>query len=459
MNQPNIILVTVDCLRHDYLGTYGRKQSVSPFIDSIANSGTQFNYTYSMGPWTPISFVGLFSSSYLFKLSGAIGLVGKRRSFVEVLQDAGYTTAAFHSNHFLAKSYGYSKGFSEFNEMLLPIGKNLVGPPPLWRKIISNLLPETVKKKIRGRVSPADFRMPYVRGKEITEKAIEWINKPKSKPYFLWVHYMDVHEPMIPLDPLYPKDIDPLEGWAANQALRDPKHSYTSEEIRILTRLYETNLSYIDDLVKKMFSTADANDGGNSLKIITADHGQAFNEHGFVGHGIEHYEELIHVPLIVNGPDIPSKQSNSVTSLIDIAPTLLNYANIKPLEEYEGVNLFSDIEDDRTVFCEEGRKSLTSEGELMAPGSCFSINDKSISCMWKNFKYIRRHNNQEIVFDIKKDPLEKTNIIDGFKEIEFLRKKVAEHESIVAPAPKPEYEMTKEETEELKERLKQLGYM
>ncbi len=459
MKQPNIILVTIDCLRHDYLGTYGRKQSVSPFIDSLAKNGTQFNRAYSTGTWTPVSFVGLFSSSYLFRLSGAIGLVGERQSFVELLKDSRYTTAAFHSNQFLAKRYGYDKGFDIFNEILRPVGKNVVAPPPLWRKIISKLLPETVKKKLRGRISPAAFTMPYVRGEEITEKAIEWINQPQTKPYFLWVHYMDIHEPTIPLEPLFPEDIDPVEAWTANQAIRDPNHSYTSKEIEILTRLYDINLKYIDGLVKNLFSAADSVDTDNSLKIITADHGQAFNEHGFVGHGLEHYEELNHVPLIFNGPNIPAQQNNSLSSLIDIAPTLLNVAGLEKSDKYEGINLFSDIDDDRTIFCEEGKKTLETDGNLMQPGSCFNIDDRSISCMWKNFKYIRRYDNKEYIFDLEKDPAEKTNLINDFDEVEIFRKKVEQHEEIIAPAPETESEMSEEEMSELKERLKQLGYM
>jgi len=459
MPKPNIIFVTIDCLRHDFLGSYGRKQSVTPFIDSIANNGTQFNRTYSTGSWTPISFVGLFSSEYLFGLSGAIGIVGNRKSFVEVLQEEGYSTAAFHSNQFLAQRYGYNKGFDEFNDIVLPTGKNVVPAPSFWRKAISTITPEFVKKKLRGRVSPDAFTMPYVRGKEITEKAVEWIKKPKSKPYFLWIHYMDIHEPTIPLDPIFPKNIDTVEAWKTNQAIRDVNHSFSSKEIEILKQLYDVNLKYIDNLLKELFSVADSDTPRNLLKVITSDHGQAFNEHNFVGHGLELFEELNHVPLIFNGSNIPKQKNNSLSSLIDVAPTLLNAINLAPPSKYEGINLFSDIDDDRTIFCEEGKKALETDGKLMSPGSCFNIDDRSISCMWKNFKYIRRYDNKEYIFDLEKDPHEKINLINEFDKTEVFRKKVAEHESKIEPPPKTESEMTDEETEELKERLKQLGYM
>jgi len=168
LKKKNVILITIDVLRKDMLGCYGNTKGLTPFIDSIAKNSIRFTRHQASGPYTQASFPGLLTSSYFLEY-GKPGQLSTNRTLVsEKLQEKRITTVAFHSNPHLSGNRGWNRGWDLFYDSM------------------------------DDDVEPM---LPYIRGDKINAKAINWLNSYVDgdfNPFFLWVHYMDVHEPYVP---------------------------------------------------------------------------------------------------------------------------------------------------------------------------------------------------------------------------------------------------------------------
>jgi len=169
----NVILLTIDTLRKDALGCYGGGSGVTPFIDSIQGQSIRFLRAHSTGPYTQASFPSILTSSYYLEYMPEERLqerLSSKRVFVsEVLQYRGIATAAFHSNAYLWDCFGWNMGWDVFFESS----------------------DEEVEDKV-----------PYTKASILNSRVRDWLlsqkNRATNAPFFLWLHYMDVHEPYIP---------------------------------------------------------------------------------------------------------------------------------------------------------------------------------------------------------------------------------------------------------------------
>jgi arylsulfatase A-like enzyme len=168
----NVILLTIDCLRRDALGCYGSMDGVSSFIDSVAEDSIRFTRAQTIAPYTQASFPGILTSTFYYdhareeKQTESLSL--KRTLVSEVLSRAGITTAAFHSNPYLGQYFGWNRG---------------------WKRFYDSMEEE---------VSPVS---PFTKGDAINRRVDRWlyshIRGGEYPPFFLWTHYMDVHEPYV----------------------------------------------------------------------------------------------------------------------------------------------------------------------------------------------------------------------------------------------------------------------
>ena len=165
----NVILFTIDTLRRDSLGLYAGSRGYSPFLDSLAPESVVFTRAHSVAPYTQASFPGLLTSSYLFDAPRAQKLSRGRTMISEALREKGIQTAAFHSNPYLSAFFGWDRGWDTFYDSM---------------------------------EDDVDDYSPYIRGGAINAKVDAWLasraREGGGKPFFLWVHYMDVHEPYVP---------------------------------------------------------------------------------------------------------------------------------------------------------------------------------------------------------------------------------------------------------------------
>jgi arylsulfatase A-like enzyme len=345
-DKPNILFVLVDALRADKLGRYGRVPSITPTIDAVADEGVTFERPIAQAPWTQPSIASMFSSynpsvhrvfSYrqVPKSPGdaAHKVVVFRDDFqtlAECLKEGGYETAAFVANPFVLEPYGFAQGFDHFDT-------SMASPEAL------------------------------VSGDVVNEAALTWLDqRDVSKPFFLYLHYMDVHGPY-DAGPEYVDDLlDEVEKNPAKRLLTPversqlgylralPKDCPNPQKHQRLMRFreywiarYEAGVREFDDHFASLrASLSELGLWDDAYVVFTADHGEALCEHTLWSHGYSTHHSDLHVPLILRWPgELPSgKWVSGTVRLIDVMPTLLTQLSLDIPYGIQGASLLSLID-------------------------------------------------------------------------------------------------------------------
>lgn len=299
---PNVVLITLDTLRADFLGMYGGPPGLTPNIDQFARSSIVFHRaSTSIGTTFPAHasiFTGLYPKAHGVRWNGD-RLDDRFQVFPAILAEAGYDTAAFVSFTSLVERGGMDRGFERINP-----------PTPKGDTILA--------------------------GEQVHEMALPWLNAREEKPFFLWLHYFEAHSPYrlgSHAEEAFQRES--YHGPLADGASTDLFYSlgrevpWTPAERWALRTLYAGEVAELDRLVGEIIARLRAKDLlQDTLVIITSDHGQALGEHDVVGHGFLLSEPVIRVPLILGGWRGLEGRTDIATrvGLVDIAPTLLDLA-------------------------------------------------------------------------------------------------------------------------------------
>ncbi len=309
---PNVVLVVIDALRPDFLGCYGYGRPVSPNIDDLARRGILFENAVSHAPWTKTSFSSILTSLYPFQ-HGVIDwesvMPDTLVTLPEVLRGQGYSTMAVINMLGITGEFKVTKGIEKLSE---------------------------ADKGERDA-----FRT--------TDDAIGLI-KNSPKPFFIMIHYFDTHRPYRPPPEYVDRvreqgDPDPFAGSAGLRVREGEKPSQQFLDRERL--LYSACIRHVDEAVGRLVKFLDeAGLRRETLLIITADHGEAFWEHGVMAHGGNLYDEVVRVPLIIAYPDEYRRAQRIVAQArhIDLLPTILDLAGISDERRREGVSLRPLIE-------------------------------------------------------------------------------------------------------------------
>jgi len=411
MVTPNIILITIDSLRVDHLGCYGYPQNTSPSIDSLASKGALFLEAISNGGATASAFPSILASARppIQEVEGK-AILQRSATLAEVLKSAGYQTAAFHSNPMLSRFYGYGKGFDVFDDsfrqfspkgMRLWIRTRPKSPDNLMAKALRKV--RLILKPILTRVSQGHI----ISAEEITSKSMLWLETHKEK-FFLWLHYMDVHHPYLPL----PQYIGQFHDQPVSRKrmaslyrkmLKDPGQLSPSE-VATLIDLYDADIRYVDDNIGSLLASL-AGDLANTIVIVTTDHGDEFGEHGKFGHQSLH-DGVVRVPLIIAGPGIKAGTViREPIELLDLAPTVADFIGIESPPRFHGKSLLPVI----------GGKSRVATGAISTVTN--KLEQRFIAYRTPEWKYIRTESPNEAntmvseeVYDLRNDPKERHNM-------------------------------------------------
>jgi len=216
----------------------------------------------------------------------------------EQLQEAGIVTAAFHSNPYISAFLGWNRGWDVFYDSM------------------------------EDEVEP---RIPYIRGNAVNQKAIDWISSyckgGSRQPFFLWLHYMDVHRPYMPeetyLKQFCDQPVSRHKMYSLWRKMIQKPDEISPAEREIIINLYDADIKYTATVIGSLLYRL-GNRLAGTIVVITADHGDELGEHGNFGHH-SMYDGILRVPLIIAGPKI--KSGISVTqqvSLIDLTPTIVD---------------------------------------------------------------------------------------------------------------------------------------
>ncbi|HEC77246.1 MAG TPA: hypothetical protein ENI33_08345 [Thermoplasmatales archaeon] len=347
----NVVLITIDCLRADHMSCYGYHRKTTPFIDNLAKKSLFFKNAFANGPNTRHSVPSFLTSTYplLFLQEVKTGKFHKgRKSLAELLKEKGYSTSAIHSNPYISKFYGYDRGFDYFNDFLLGQVED---------EIERGRISKTLHEAIKGFKAVFMHKLPHEDGQRINKEAFKWLESA-NEPFFLWLHYMDVHMPYVPpnkfLEELGLKKYSHMKKIWMGKKIDDVKmrKEIKDEEVPDYINLYDGCIRYTDWMLKNLIAWIEKK-FPDTLFIITADHGEEFREHIGLGHEEKLYDELLHVPLIFYGKDMDKKTIEKPISLISLAPTILHFLGIEKNEWLQGKNVF---ESDDFVIAEAWKK-------------------------------------------------------------------------------------------------------
>lgn len=355
-SRPNVLLVSIDTLRADRLGSYGYLLARTPVLDRLAREGVRGADVAATAPITLPShssiMTGLLPPAHGVRDNGSYALGPSAVTLAERLRDAGFTTHAFVSAIVLARRYGLDQGFETYDD-------------DLW----SEDAPKLFLIRDRPARRTADRVLAWLDG---------WNREGRKKPFFTWVHFFDPHQPW---EPEAQDRALCATGYDAEIAGVDRALG------RILDRLREDRL--LDD----------------TLVVVTADHGESLGEHGEKTHAVFVYDATIRVPLFLRFPSLfpAGRVYTGPVSSVDLVPTILASLELPPPASTDGLNLLAALRGEapppaRAQYSE----SLLSEvGFGMAP--LFAVRSGG-------FKYIRAPRPE--LYDLGKDPKELENLFE-----------------------------------------------
>ena len=283
---PSIVLISIDTLRADRLGCYGYRRTPTPHIDTITQGGTLFSEVSSQVPLTFPSHVSLFTSTYPF-FNGiednGEALRPNAVTLATLLQSRGYRTGAFVGGFALDRRFGLNQGFDEYDS--------------------------TFDLHREGGSDSGDVKRL---GSEVVADAVQWLQANSSRPFFLFLHLYDLHTPY---------------NLPASYRAR-----YGSG--------YDAELRYVDEQVGVFWDALRQRHLlDKTLVVFVSDHGESLGEHGEKTHGYFIYQSTVWVPLIIHWPGGGASFAARVdepASLMDVTPTILQFAGIPLPREFQG---------------------------------------------------------------------------------------------------------------------------
>lgn len=437
--RPNFLLLTVDSLRADHVGTTNVK---TPGYDALVADGVVYENAFSQGPFTTFSMPSLFTSRYPSGLGylefseSTIGTyIDEEPTLPQLLRDAGYRTAGFHSNPLLSNLFGFDRGFDEFDARL----------------------PLSTTDRLSGRVKIAADKLlrllrthAYLPAEPLTKRALSWVDEhDDDRPFFLWIHYMDVHGPyQAKSGNTYLNKYRGERLWRKAQKRPD---ELTRDEHARLHELYRTEIEYTDHYIDQLLGglrrrgTLD-----DTVTVFTADHGELFGEQGSYSHPHMLYDELTHVPLVVSDPSGETGMVERVVELTDLLPTLVARAGGVVPDSVVGSPLPepNSTSDDADAFA-ISEADLTPEynGSIRTP----------------EYRYIRNDaTSTEELYDIAADPEAHENLVLDAPEIaRELSDRLAEHLDHPERAVGADRDVTRQRIDDagVEDRLEDLGYL
>ncbi|MGH9328097.1 MAG: sulfatase [Terriglobia bacterium] len=301
--RPNVVLIVLDTVRADHLSCYGYSRPTTPRLDRLARHGVLFQNVVAPSSWTLPSLVSIFTG-LLPHQHGAdwrSAMSAAPWTLAKILHSKGYETAGFNANPYYGLGgWRLDEGFEIYDDDSYTLRHNLavtfVGQSAL-RFVYNRLI----------RYNQFDHRDADDVNRDVMSW---WHRRHKSRPFFLFVNYMDAHRPYLPPAPWdhrfgrIPHRL--LAGLTAPLKDGHPSKPYTARERQDLMDGYDNSLAYLDDRVGRLVQFLTAQPGGkNTIFIVSADHGEGFREHGTYDHGWNLYPEVLHVPLVIAGPGVP----------------------------------------------------------------------------------------------------------------------------------------------------------
>ncbi|PYT09240.1 MAG: hypothetical protein DMF49_02880 [Acidobacteria bacterium] len=429
--RPDVILIVIDTLRNDELPWMGADPRFAPNLGRLAHEGVVFPRTYAPSPWTKPSTTTILTGLHPYR-HGVNGhddkLDASVQTIAEVFSAAGYQTAAVVSNPSLYDG-GTRQGFEVFREV--------------------------------GRWIEHSTDRVAAQARDVIARA------SGERPLFLYVHFLDPHDKYVPpaQDRLFlpegytPQGPEVLTGDMRHFEGDTPVWKPTSFDftptpiplqpldLAYMRGLYRGELHAADRHLQAILDSQRIGRGNPLLSVVTADHGEAFYEHGMPRHGWTLHEEVLRVPLLFHGAPLQGRSldGSRIARSMDILPTILDLVHVKDSEERDGVSLAQPPPEGGSVV-----QGLT----------CYHVQKESFIIEDPYKLIIDERFGRNELYDLQADPHETRNL--AFSQPARVASMVARQQKIRDDLLSRKFATAKLEGEELRqheEALKSLGYI
>ncbi|KTG10449.1 sulfatase [Haloprofundus marisrubri] len=486
----NVLLVICDTLRVDALSCYADDAPPTPNLDRLAAEGTTFENAFAVGSWTPPSHGAVFTGRYPSEtgFGGAWpSLSPGETTMAERFGEAGYDTIGIPGPSKMGSPVGLDRGFDEYYEVYEEMEKRPSVPylrqvltdefvrRDLWRLATrgNDYYTRIKVEKLQRYISEADAPW-FAMANLTTVHAPYWVPNPymREETSELQRPFFPLLEEFLPSTVRFDRDdVRPERLFAAADgasatsiAMRQYETGdYLNEaELSVLRAWYRACVRYLDSQLGELFDWLDETGRREETHVVlTSDHGECFGEHGAMYHGYFLHDELLHVPLVVSGPDVPSDARRSdLVSLVDLFDTLCDLSGIEAPEKTSGRALFgaggdeTDAHGERDAVFAETAIMDESDREAAAEvseetRSAFETGKKSIRTQSHRFE--RRSDGREYLYDVQTG-----DEVDDAELEESLREQLTEtlgEEFVVDGQREREYSAGVERN------LRELGYL
>lgn len=374
----NVIWISFDSVRADHCSFEGYERTTTPNLDRLAARGVRFSRCIAQAPYTLPSYASMLTSRYVAQLAVRETKDAKDPAKVlgvapspspedvllsEALHGAGYRTAAFVQS-WLSQPFGFDQGWDFFRHKQ-----------------------ESLKEK-----------MPHV---------LRWLEENRRRKFFLFVYSTDPHYPYLHFrerKDIYGRFPSQFEVTLDTiQGVREGKIRPSSDDIANAMAMYDEGIHWTDSDLEPLFTYLKQTElSENTIVVFNSDHGEEFDEHGVISHGQTYYDGVVRSPLVIAAPRLPQpgRRADELVENIDIAPTLLEMVGVERPRGWSGRSLKNTLAGappaatsaPRTAFCEGAWT--------------FWIG----SVIQEQRKFILVTPQERMLFDLAKDPDEKSNL-------------------------------------------------
>jgi len=376
-HRPNIVIIVVDALRQDHLPMYGYARNTAPFLSNLAKRSAVFD---AMSPtsWTKPAVTSLLTGLHPIshQTFGRTDVVPPEVvTLPQLLAGGGFTSYGVSSNAWISRENGFLRGFSSL-DVVLPTGPD---SPPAAQQV--NL---TALRRLRD----------------------------AHAPFFAYIHYVDTHLPYRPVVSWDGKSLAPADRQHVSEKdLQTTTFLNRSPDVlQRATDLYDGGIRQADAAIEDVFrELRERGVADDTIVIITADHGEEFQEHGRMGHGHSLYQEVTKVPMIVSGPGIQPGVRRGLVSLMDVVPTLADVLELHGGRTFDGISLGAHLANaaltvpDRDLLFHLDYAEAVSSSAQQIPAAALALIRHQSKMMLSRVPF------QKSVFDLASDPLESNN--------------------------------------------------
>jgi HEAT repeat protein len=334
--EADVVIITVDALRADHVGAYGYRRATTPNIDALAGRGVRFERAYAQAPHTSFSITSMLTGRY-YPTQARLEPGQSTDALASHLRRYSWKTAAFY--------------------------------PEAVFYVEADKLRAFEKTQFAFEYTKVEYLDAHARLSQIAE----FFETDRPGRVFLWIHFFEPHEP--------------YERW--------PDHDFGPGDLD----RYDSEIAYTDAAVGRLVSYFDKHRPG-TIFVVTADHGEAFDEHGTRYHGSSLYDEQIRVPLIIAVPQVPPAVVAGPVELVDVAPTILGLLDIPVPTLMRGTDLGPWLRDPPAPADRLGHAFAELEDTRMVA----SASDKLICEIKRDFC---------AYYDLRTDPGERRNLADA----------------------------------------------